>query len=46
LLLISTGNIRNAELEAILVANIDQLITGLTENRFVELTREHIIVHA
>ena len=46
LLLISTGNIRNADLEAILVANFDQLIMGLTENRFVELTREHIIVHA
>ena len=46
LLLISTGNIRNVELEAILVANFDQLILGLTENRFVELTRKHIIVHA
>ena len=45
LLLISTGNIRNTELETLLVANFDQLITGLTENRFVELTREHIIVH-
>ena len=28
-----------------LIANFDQLIVGLTENRFVELTREHIIVH-
>ena len=46
LLLISTGNIRNAVLESILVANFDQLIAELTENRFVELTREHIIVHA
>lgn len=45
LLLISTGNIRTIDLEALLIANFDQLITGLTENRFVELTREHIIVH-
>ena len=46
LLLISTGNIRNAELETLLIANFDQLIVELNENRFVELTREHIIVHA
>ena len=46
LLLISTGNIRNAELEALSIANFDQLISALTENRFVELTREHVIVHA
>jgi predicted nuclease of predicted toxin-antitoxin system len=46
LLLISTGNIRNAELETLLTANFDQLILALTENRYVELTREHVIVHA
>ncbi|MBK6792825.1 MAG: DUF5615 family PIN-like protein [Anaerolineales bacterium] len=46
LLLISTGNIRNIELETLLIANFDQLITALTENRYVELTREHVIVHA
>jgi predicted nuclease of predicted toxin-antitoxin system len=46
LLLISTGNIRNVELEELLVANFDQLIAELIDNRFVELTREHIIVHA
>ncbi len=45
LLLVSTGNIRNAELEKLLVANFDQLISALTENRFVELTLEHVIVH-
>ncbi len=45
LLLISTGNIRNADLEALLLANFDELIAGITENHFVELTREHIIVH-
>ncbi len=46
LLLISTGNIRNTELETLLIANFDQLISALTENRYVELTREHVIVHA
>ena len=46
LLLISTGNIRNADLEILLIANFDELITGLTESRFIELTREHVIVHA
>lgn len=45
LLLISTGNIRNNDLEAILVANFDQIISELTSRRFVELTREHVIVH-
>jgi predicted nuclease of predicted toxin-antitoxin system len=46
LLLISTGNIKNAELETLLIANFEQMITALTENRYVELTQEHIIVHA
>ena len=46
LLLISTGNISNRELEAILVANFDQIILDLSNNRFIELTREHVIVHA
>lgn len=46
LLLISTGNISNKELEALLVANFSQLIADLTQNRFIELSREHIIVHA
>ena len=46
LLLISTGNIRNAELETLLIANFDQLISGLTENRYIELTRKYVIAHA
>lgn len=46
LLLISTGNISNKELESLLVANFDQFVTDLTDNRFIELNREHIIVHA
>ena len=46
LLLISTGNISNKELEALLVANFEQITTDLSKNRFVELSREHVIVHA
>ncbi len=46
LLLMSTGNISNKELEALLTANFEQIITDLTKNRFVELSRSHVIVHA
>jgi predicted nuclease of predicted toxin-antitoxin system len=46
LLLISTGNIRNTELETLLIGNFNQLFSALNENRYVELTREHVIVHA
>ncbi|MCC6499453.1 MAG: DUF5615 family PIN-like protein [Anaerolineales bacterium] len=46
LLLISTGNISNDELEALLVTNMNQIISDLADNRFVELTREHVVVHA
>ncbi|MCC7119538.1 MAG: DUF5615 family PIN-like protein [Anaerolineales bacterium] len=46
LLLISTGNISNKELELILIANFDQIISSISANRFVELTREHIVVHS
>jgi len=43
---ISTGNIRNKELEALRTMNFEKIISELTNNRFVELTREHVIVHA
>lgn len=46
LLLISTGNISNRELETLLTTNFNQIIADLTDNRFVELTREHVVVHA
>ena len=46
LLLFSIGNINNKELEALLILNFDQIISDLTNNRFIELTREHVIVHA
>jgi predicted nuclease of predicted toxin-antitoxin system len=46
LLLISTGNISNKELEALLTTNFDQIIADLSNNRFIELSRDHVIVHA
>ncbi len=46
LLLISTGNISNKELEILLAANFNQIIGDLSSNRFIELSRDHIIVHA
>jgi len=46
LLLISVGNISNIEFEKIFVGNFEQIISDLSDNRFVELTREHVIVHA
>ena len=46
LLLFSTGNISNTELETLLITNFSQIISDLTDNRFIELTREHVIVHA
>ena len=46
LLLFSTGNISNKELKKLLILNFDQIMADLTNNRFIELTREHVIVHA
>ena len=46
LLLISTGNISNKELEVLLHSNFEQIIADLSENRFVELSRNHVIIHA
>jgi len=46
LLLISTGNITNRELKKLLIANFEQIVSDLSNNRFVELNREHVIVHA
>jgi predicted nuclease of predicted toxin-antitoxin system len=46
LLLISTGNISNKELESLLIANFDQIIGDLLNNHFIELSHTHVIVHA
>ena len=44
LLLISTGNIKNADLEALLMAHMDAIETAFSAGDFVELTRQAIIV--
>ncbi len=45
LLLVSTGNISNAELEALLLPNIAAIVTAFTTSSLVELTRGALIVH-
>jgi predicted nuclease of predicted toxin-antitoxin system len=45
LLLISTGNITNAELEKILRANLSGIETAFASSKFVEITRDALVVH-
>lgn len=45
LLLVSTGNIRNAELEALFLANADRLAELFEAHSFLELSRDSLIVH-
>ena len=45
LLLISTGNISNAELEKILRANLSGIETAFASSKFVEITRDALVVH-
>lgn len=46
LMLISTGNITNSELKALLVPNIAHIVNTLEGNDFVELTRTALIIHS
>ncbi|MFZ5503714.1 MAG: DUF5615 family PIN-like protein [Pseudomonadota bacterium] len=45
LLLISTGNISNAELEKILRDNLNSIEAAFASARFVEVNREALVVH-
>lgn len=45
LLLISTGNINNAELEKLLHANLSGIEAAFATSRFVEITGEALVVH-
>jgi predicted nuclease of predicted toxin-antitoxin system len=45
LLLISTGNISNAELEKILHTNLIGIENAFASSRFVEITRQALVVH-
>lgn len=46
LLLVSTGNIRNSELESLLISNLENIADDLNSYDFVEITRKTVIVHA
>jgi predicted nuclease of predicted toxin-antitoxin system len=45
LLLISTGNISNAELEKVLRANLSGIEAAFVSNRFIEISRDTLVVH-
>jgi predicted nuclease of predicted toxin-antitoxin system len=45
LLLISTGNIRNADLEVLLVAQLSALASAFAAHDYLELTRTTFIIH-
>ena len=45
LLLVTTGNINNLELEALLAANLQFLVELFNSHSYIEMTRDSIIVH-
>ena len=45
LLLISTGNIKNAELETLFVTYLPQIIDLLAEYNYVEISQNTIVIH-
>lgn len=45
LLLVSTRNIRNSELEAVFKNNLSTLVDLLQNNDYIEMNRDEIIVH-
>jgi len=46
LLIISTGNISNSALEALLLPNLPTIVEALSTHDYVELTLEALIIHA
>lgn len=45
LLLITTGNISNVDLERLIAANLAQIVQALHEYRFVELSKDLVAIH-
>jgi len=45
LLLISTGNIGNRDLEALLVNHVATLVNLFVEHSFIELSRTEVVIH-
>jgi len=45
LLLVTTGNIKNSELEALFLNNLSQIVELLEQHNYIELSRKALIVH-
>ena len=45
LLLVSTGNIKNAELEALFLTSLAEIVAGFQQFDFLEITRGSVIFH-
>ena len=45
LLLVSTGNIRNAELESLFLSNLESIVDGFDTFDFIEINQQAIIFH-
>ena len=45
LLLISTGNIKNTELESLFLANLDKIAQGYASFDYIEIDRKSVIFH-
>jgi predicted nuclease of predicted toxin-antitoxin system len=45
LLLITTGNISNKDLEALFVKNLEQLVNLLENNSLIEMAQDKVVVH-
>jgi predicted nuclease of predicted toxin-antitoxin system len=46
LLLMSTGNISNRDLEKLFIANLSLIVNGLSNYDYLELTRTNVIFHS
>lgn len=46
LLLVSTGNISNRDLEALLIPQLETIVEALETASFVEITRTSLIIHS
>lgn len=46
LLVIATGNIRNAALEALFLAALPAIVAAFTTHSYLELTRQALVIHA
>lgn len=45
LLLVTTGNIKNSDLEALFAANLPLIVDLLSQHSYIELSRDSVIVH-